>query len=220
MGRAGILGLTRAEGCPNLPQRNRKAVSTAEKSPEYQRFSSYTPTKSGPLWQIWTLRHRDGMLRDAPGRPHPGERQRTPTLRRPTPRTGSPGPQRRRGQAQVDAGARSEAATRPGPASGRPSPASPVHRIRRPCPERDPADHSAPRPTLRAPRRRTARRPGALLQVRRARHDRTARPPGDVGLRSSRPGRCCRSRRPGRRRTPPGSGPRRGPREERGRSWR
>ena len=161
MGRAGILGLTRAEGCPNLPQRNRKAVSTAEKSPEYHRFSSYTPTKSGPLWQIWTLRHRDGMLRDAPGRPHPGERQRTPTLRRPTPRTGSPGPQRRRGQAQVDAGARSEAATRPGPASGRPSPASPVHRIRRPCPERDPADHSAPRPALRAPApdRPAARRP-------------------------------------------------------------
>ena len=31
MGRAGILGPTRAEGCPNLPQRNREAESTAKK---------------------------------------------------------------------------------------------------------------------------------------------------------------------------------------------
>ena len=190
-----------------------------EKSPEYQRFSSYTPTESGPLWQIWTLRHRDGTLRDAPGRPHPGERQRTPTLRRPTPRTGSPGPQRRRGQAQVD---RALAPKRP------PGPAPPLAGHPRRARFTESAGHaqSATRPIIPrrgrhyAPRRRTARRPGALLQVRRARHDRTARPPGDVGLRSSRPDRCCRSRRPGRHRTPPGSDPRRGPREERGRSWR
>lgn len=42
--RAGLLGLIRAEACPNLLQRSRKPVSAADETPEYQRFSSLIPT--------------------------------------------------------------------------------------------------------------------------------------------------------------------------------
>ena len=54
MGRVGFLGRSGAAACPNLPQRRSAARSAANKSPEYQRFSSCAPTRSGPLWQIWT----------------------------------------------------------------------------------------------------------------------------------------------------------------------
>ena len=44
--------------CPNLPQRRSGPGSAAKKSAEYQRFFSRAPARSGPLWQIWTIRRR------------------------------------------------------------------------------------------------------------------------------------------------------------------
>ena len=52
--RVGLLGRTRAEACPNLPQRRSGPGSAARRIAEYQRFSSSAPARSGPLQQIWT----------------------------------------------------------------------------------------------------------------------------------------------------------------------
>ena len=61
--------------CPNLPQRRSGSGSAAKKSAEYQRFFSRAPARSGPLWQIWTIRRRRPAgegVRGPGGRP--GER--------------------------------------------------------------------------------------------------------------------------------------------------
>ena len=50
----GLLGRPGAGTCPNLPQRRSGPGSAAKKSAEYQRFFLRAPTRSGPLWQIWT----------------------------------------------------------------------------------------------------------------------------------------------------------------------
>ena len=54
VGRVGSLGRSEAGSCPNLPQRHPGPGSTARRSPEYQRFFSGTPARSGSLQQIWT----------------------------------------------------------------------------------------------------------------------------------------------------------------------
>ena len=54
--RVGLLWQSRAGACPNLPQRRPGPGSTANRSAEYQRFYSGVPARSGPLWQIWTIR--------------------------------------------------------------------------------------------------------------------------------------------------------------------
>ena len=54
--RVGLLWQSRAGACPNLPQRRPGPGSTANRSTEYQRFSSGISARSGPLWQIWTIR--------------------------------------------------------------------------------------------------------------------------------------------------------------------
>ena len=219
MGRAGILGPTRAEGCPNLPQRNREAESTAKKawntndSPRTPRQNPDLCGRSG----------HSGTGTGCSATPQGGPTRENGNAHRPC-----EGLLHERALLGRSEGAGRRRWTRALAPKRPPGPAPPLAGHPRRARFTESAGHaqSATRPIIPrrgrhyAPRRRTARRPGALLQVRRTRHDRTARPPGDVGLRSSRPGRCCRSRRPGRRRTPPGSDPRRGPREERGRSWR
>ena len=52
--RMGLLGWSGAGTCPNLLQRRPGPGSAENKSPEYQRFSSGAPARSGPLQQIWT----------------------------------------------------------------------------------------------------------------------------------------------------------------------
>ena len=54
MGRVGLLGRSGAAACPNLLQRRPGSGSAANKSAEYQRFSSRALVRSGPLQQIWT----------------------------------------------------------------------------------------------------------------------------------------------------------------------
>ena len=75
----GLLGRPGAGACPNLPQRRPAAVSAANETAEYQRFSSRVPARWGPLWQIWTTRAaagsrkgRHGPVDDHDG--YPGER--------------------------------------------------------------------------------------------------------------------------------------------------
>ncbi len=58
VGRVGLLGRSGAGTCPNLLQRRSATGSAAKKSAEYQRFSSGTPARSGPLQQIWTTCRR------------------------------------------------------------------------------------------------------------------------------------------------------------------
>ena len=58
VGRVGLLWRPGAGTCPNLPQRHPGPGSAAKKSAEYQRFFSRAPARSGPLWQIWTIRRR------------------------------------------------------------------------------------------------------------------------------------------------------------------
>ena len=58
VGRVGPLGRSGAGTCPNLLQRRSATGSAAKKSAEYQRFSSGTPARSGPLQQIWTTCRR------------------------------------------------------------------------------------------------------------------------------------------------------------------
>ena len=50
----GLLGRSGVGSCPNLPQRRSGPGWVAEETAEYQRFFSRAPTRSGPLWQIWT----------------------------------------------------------------------------------------------------------------------------------------------------------------------
>ena len=50
----GLLGRSGEGACPHLPQRRPAAVSAADETAEYQRFSSGIPARSGPLWQMWT----------------------------------------------------------------------------------------------------------------------------------------------------------------------
>ena len=52
--RVGLLGRSGAGACPNLLQRRPGPGSAAKEIAEYQRFSSGTPVRSGPLQQIWT----------------------------------------------------------------------------------------------------------------------------------------------------------------------
>ena len=52
--RVGLLGRPRAGVCPNLLQRRPATGSAARRSAEYQRFSSGSPVRWGPLQQIWT----------------------------------------------------------------------------------------------------------------------------------------------------------------------
>ena len=69
-----LVGLLRRSGagaCPDLLQRRSAAGSVAIRSAEYQRFSSRTPTESGPLQQIWTTCAAT-VLRE--GRPRAGRR--------------------------------------------------------------------------------------------------------------------------------------------------
>ena len=54
----GLLGRFGAGECQNLPQRRSGPGSAARRSAEYQRFFSRAPARSGPLWQIWTIRRR------------------------------------------------------------------------------------------------------------------------------------------------------------------
>ena len=75
----GLLGRPGAGACQNLPQRRPAAVSAANETAEYQRFFSRAPARSGPLWQIWTIRAAagprkgcHGLVDDPDG--HPGER--------------------------------------------------------------------------------------------------------------------------------------------------
>ena len=63
VGRVGLLGRSEAGSCPNLPQRHPGPGSTARRSPEYQRFSSGTPARSGPLQQILDNSRRRGHPR-------------------------------------------------------------------------------------------------------------------------------------------------------------
>ena len=65
VGRVGLLWWPGAGACPNLPQRRPGPGSTENKSPEYQRFSSGAPARSGPLWQIWTNAATAGPSRRA-----------------------------------------------------------------------------------------------------------------------------------------------------------
>ena len=53
-GAHGTPGAVRGGACPNLLQRRSAAGSAAIRSAEYQRFSSLSPARSGPLQQIWT----------------------------------------------------------------------------------------------------------------------------------------------------------------------
>ena len=75
----GLLGRFGAGECQNLPQRRSGPGSAARRSAEYQRFFSRVPARSGPLWQIWTIRRRrpagEGVRGpgDGPGG-RPGER--------------------------------------------------------------------------------------------------------------------------------------------------
>ncbi len=66
--RMGLLGRSGAGACPNLLQRRSTAGSAAEKSAEYQRFSSRIPARSEPLQQIWTNGAPAGPGRGAAGR--------------------------------------------------------------------------------------------------------------------------------------------------------
>ena len=52
--RVGLLGRPRAGVCPNLLQRRLGSGSAVGRSAEYQRFSSGSPVRWGPLQQIWT----------------------------------------------------------------------------------------------------------------------------------------------------------------------
>ena len=73
----GLLWRPGARACPNLPQRRSGPRSAAKKSPEYQRFFSRAPARSGPLWQIWTTRvaanPREGRHGPVGGRDRPLE---------------------------------------------------------------------------------------------------------------------------------------------------
>ena len=64
----GLLGRPGAGACQNLPQRRPAAVSAANETAEYQRFSSRVPVRLGSLWQIWTTRAAAGPGRGATGR--------------------------------------------------------------------------------------------------------------------------------------------------------
>ena len=54
----GLLWRPGARSCPNLPQRRPRPGSVVSGGAEYQQFFSRTPARSGPLWQIWTIRRR------------------------------------------------------------------------------------------------------------------------------------------------------------------
>ena len=66
--RVGLLGRPRAGVCPNLLQRRLGSGSAVGRSAEYQRFSSGSPVRWGPLQQIWTNGAVAGSGRGAPGR--------------------------------------------------------------------------------------------------------------------------------------------------------
>ena len=57
-GAGGVPVAPRGGACPNLPQRRSGSVSAVSGGAEYQRFFSCAPARSGPLWQIWTIRRR------------------------------------------------------------------------------------------------------------------------------------------------------------------
>ena len=54
----GLLWRPGARSCPNLPQRRPRPGSAVSGGAEYQQFFSRIPARSGPLWQIWTIRRR------------------------------------------------------------------------------------------------------------------------------------------------------------------
>ena len=58
VGRVGLVVSAGAGACPNLPQRRSGPVSAVSGGAEYQCFFSCAPARSGPLWQIWTIRRR------------------------------------------------------------------------------------------------------------------------------------------------------------------
>ena len=78
MVRVGLLGLSGAGACPNLLQRRPAAGSSARRIAEYQRFSSGSPVRWGPLQQIWTNGAVAGPCADGGPGDRPGARSGPP----------------------------------------------------------------------------------------------------------------------------------------------